>query len=458
MNEERKENKLGSMPIGPLLFSMAVPMMLSFFIQALYNIVDSMFVAQIAENALTAVSLAFPMQQIMTSIGVGTAVGLSAALPRAMGQRRHEYANELANTGIFLCLCYVALFVFLGFSFTRTFYEMQTNVSEIVEGGVKYLTTIWVMSFGMFFAIYFEKLLTSTGHATYAMIAQASGAIFNIIFDPLLIFGFGPFPKLGIQGAAIATVSGQIFAGIIAFLLNHYSNHWVDFDLEKIFKPNFEAVKEIYRVGIPSMITMGLNSMTSFFVNQILLAYSTTATAVYGIWLKLQNFCFMPAIGMNNGMVPILAYNAGQNRYDRVWGTLKFALMVIVPLMIFLTIVLELTPNVILTMFNASDTLRGIGVNMIRIAVLSLTFGGATFLFSSSMQALRYARFTFVINVCRNFIFPVAFFMTLSYVFHNIDTLWVAIPFTELLGFILALFFYRIMRTQLKEEEILGPN
>lgn len=449
----QQENKMGTMPIFPLLMSMAIPMMLSFFIQALYNIVDSMFVARISENALAAVSLAFPMQQIMSAISIGTGVGISASIPRALARRQQDRADSLANTGIFLCLCYIAVFVVLGLTFTHTFYAMQTNVPEIVEGGTKYLSTIWIMCFGMFYGVLFEKMLTSSGFATLAMIAQASGAIFNIIFDPLLIFGLGPFPRMGIAGAALATVLGQIFAAVIAFWFNHNKNHWITFDFAKIIHPAWDAVKEIYSIGFPSMVTMGLASMSSFFINQILLQYSTTATAVYGIWLKLQNFCFMPAFGMNNGMVPILSYNNGTRRYDRVWGTIRYALIIILSLMAFLTVVLELIPNTLLDLFSASDALREIGVTAIRTCVISLVFGGVCVIFGSAMQALRHARFALVVNVLRGFLMPVASFFLLSVIFHDILKLWIAVPLADAVACAAAIFLYLQMKKNLLAEE-----
>ncbi len=452
-NNKPQENKMGTMPILPLLISMAVPMMLSFFIQALYNIVDSMFVARISENALAAVSLAFPMQQIMSAIGIGTGVGISASIPRAIAKKQQDRADSLANTGIFLCLCYTAVFIVLGLTFTHTFYAMQTTVPEIVEGGTKYLSIVWTVSFGMFYGVLFEKMLTSSGFATLAMTAQACGAIFNIIFDPLLIFGIGPFPEMGIAGAALATVLGQIFAAVLAFRFNHTKNHWITFSRQKILHPSWDAAKEIYTIGIPSMITMGLASMSSFFINQILLQYSTTATAVYGIWLKLQNFCFMPAFGMNNGMVPILSYNNGTRRYDRVWGTVRYALTIILSLMAVLTVVFELIPNTLLDLFSASENLRAIGIVAVRTCVISLMFGGVCVILGSAMQALRHARFALAVNVLRGFLMPVGAFWLLSVLFHDILKLWIAVPLADGVACIAAVLLYLQMKKNLLAEE-----
>ncbi|MBR3363426.1 MAG: polysaccharide biosynthesis C-terminal domain-containing protein, partial [Solobacterium sp.] len=322
-----------------------------------------------------------------------------------------------------------------------------------VEGGTQYLSIVWMMCFGMFYGVLFEKMLTSSGFASYAMLYQASGAIFNIIFDPLLIFGLGPFPKLGIAGAALATVMGQIFAAVIAFLFNARKNHWISFSLSGVFHPAMRAVKEIFTIGFPSMITMGLASMSPFFINQILLQYSTTATAVYGIWLKLQNFCFMPAFGMNNGMVPILSYNNGTRRYDRVWGTIRYALTIILSLMVILTCVFEFIPNTLLDLFSASDALREIGLVAIRTCVISLTFGGVCVILGSAMQALRHARYALIVNVLRGFIMPVASFFLLSALFHDVLKVWGAVPLADATACLAAVYLYLKMKKDLLAEE-----
>ncbi|MBE6123535.1 MAG: MATE family efflux transporter [Erysipelotrichaceae bacterium] len=444
-----KQNKLGTMPVGKLLVSMAVPMMLSFFIQALYNIVDSMFVARISENALTAVSLAFPMQQIMNAIGIGTGVGISACIPRAIARNKKEHADSLACTGVFLCLVYCAVFILLGVTFTHKFYTIQTDIPEIVESGTKYLSIVWIICAGAFFGNFFEKMLTATGNAAQAMIAQAGGAVFNIIFDPLLIFGIGPFPKMGISGAALATVMGQVLAAGLACMFNLKKNEWIRFSVQGVMHPSFSSAKEIYSIGFPSMITMGLSSMSSFFINQILLSYSTTAAAVYGIWLKLQNFCFMPAFGMNNGMVPILSYNYGAGRFDRVFGTIRYALCTILALMAVLTCVFELNPHTLLNMFNASETLMGIGLTAIRTCVIALVFGGACVILTSAMQALNHARYTLAVNVLRGFALPVISFRLLSALFHDLNRLWIAVPLADFTACIISVFLYLKMKKDL---------
>ena len=451
MSVQTQENKLGVMPIGKLLVSMALPMMMSFFIQALYNMVDSIFVARISENALTAVSLAFPMQNVMSAIAVGTGVGMSAMVPRALGQNDRRAADSVANTGIFLNLIYVAVFIIFGLTLVSPFYHMQTDIEEIVTGGITYLRIVWLLGAGVFFGVYFEKMLTSTGNATLAMASQASGAVFNIIFDPLLIFGIGPFPRMGIAGAATATVLGQILAAAVAFSLNVKKNSWVHLSFAQIFHPSKDSARGIYKIGIPSMITIGLNSVTSFLINQVLLTYSTTATAVYGIWLKLQNFCFMPAFGMNNGMVPILSYNYGTGAVNRVKQTIRYALTSIMSLMVVLCLVLELIPRQLLTLFSASDNMMGIGMTALRIMLVSLVFGGGSIILSSSMQALNHAHYTLIMNILRNLVLPAGFFFLFSAVFQKLDKVWFAVPFSELITFCLAVVLYRKMAEHLKK-------
>ena len=443
MTDNIKQNKLAVMPIPKLLASMAIPMMFSFFIQAMYNIVDSMFVARISENALTAVSLAFPTQQIMGAISIGTGVGVSALVPRFMGMGDREKANRVANSGVFLYLSYAVIFFTLGLVIVRPFYEMQTDVPEIVEGGITYLRIVWMLGFGSLFGVCFEKMLTCSGFATLAMIAQTYGAVFNIIFDPLLIFGIGPFPKLGIAGAALATVLGQILAACIAFALNIRKNSWVKLSLKGIFHPSWSAVKNIFTVGFPSMITMGLSSVTSFIVNQILLSYSTTATAVYGIWMKLQNFCFMPAFGMNNGMMPILSFNYGVKSMDRVRKTLKYALMSIMSLLLVLTCVFEIIPQTLLTLFNASENMMALGLRAIRICVISLVFGGACIIMSSAMIGLNHPKYALILNIFRNFILLSVSFFLFSTIFRDVTMVWFAVPCAEIVAFVISMRYYR---------------
>ena len=436
-NNAAKGNRLGEMPIGRLLMVMSIPMMISFFIQALYNIVDSMFVAKISEDALTAVSIAFPVQQIITAIGVGTGVGVNALVPRYTGQGDLKTARKIANVAVFLSLCYTILFVIIGQTAIRAYYTMQTDVAPIVEAGVQYLTVICTFCAGAFFGQNFEKLLVATGNTFCSMAAQATGAILNIIFDPLLIFGIGPFPEMGVTGAATATVAGQIVAAIVALVMLACKEKNIRLQI-KLMLPTFSALKEIFSIGIPSMITVGLTSAMSFCINQILLCFSTTATAVFGIWLKLQNFSFMPIFGMNNGTVPMISFNYGSGRMDRVRQTISLAQKVSLVMMIALLIVYQFIPVVLLRLFSASDTMLDIGVTAIRLLVCTLPFGAVSMIQSSSFQSLSHSRYTLAVNLCRQLVLlvPIAWLMSLT---GNLTLVWSAPLIAEVLSMLLAL-------------------
>ncbi|MGI6107862.1 MAG: MATE family efflux transporter [Lachnospiraceae bacterium] len=438
----REDNLLETMPMARLLVRMAAPMMISFFIQALYNIVDSIFVARISENALTAVSLAFPMQNVITAVGVGLGVGLSAALPRAAAAGDGEHADALMNTDLFLSTAVWAVFFLLGVFASRPYFSLQTNVAEIGDGGTIYLRICWMASFGALYGQILEKALVATGHSLSAMVSQATGAVFNIVFDPLLIFGIGIFPRMGIAGAAAATVLGQILGASVALFFNLKFNSQIHIG-KNFFRPSGKAAGQIVTVGFPSMITIGLSSAMSFLVNQVLLTYSTTATAVYGIWLKLQNFCFMPAFGLNNGLVPILSYNYARKNRERVHTAMRMAFSFIFLLMLALTVILEFIPGPLLALFSATDNMMAIGKPAIRICVLSLVFGGMNVVGATAMQAMDHPGYTLVINILRQFALIVALFYLLSVIFHQLDILWISVPIGEAVTMIVMIVLFR---------------
>jgi putative MATE family efflux protein len=444
---DTSDNRMGSMPVGRLLARMSLPMMLSFFIQALYNIVDSIFVARLSEDALTAVSLAFPMQMGMHAIAVGMGVGINAGVPRAIGEGNRSRAGKITGNAVTLDVLFILLFLVLS-RFSNAIYAAQTDVSAIVTGGTTYLSILWMVSEGEFFGQLFEKLLVCTGRPVLAMTSQALGAVFNIVFDPLLIFGIGPSPRLGIAGAAIATVLGQVLGAVTALVMNLLLNHAVKVRASD-FVPSGSAVTEILSVGFPSMVTIGLSSLSSFLINQILLTYSTTATAVYGIWAKLQNFCYMPVFGMNNGMVPILSYNHAAGKTDRVRKTFSLALSVIVCLEMVLFLVLFRIPGELLTLFDASDNMRSIGIPALRICLVSLPFGGATIIMTTAMQSLRHASYALAGNILRQFVFLYAAFSLLSAMTHSLSLIWVAVPLSEVLSFVSAMILMIFMRREL---------
>lgn len=445
---KQSQDKLGTMPIGKLLLVMSVPMMISMFVQALYNMVDSMFVAMINEDALTAVSLAFPLQNIMTAIGVGTGVGTSALVSRSLGQKNFERAEKAANVQNFLSACYTVFFAVAGLLFARAFYTTQTDVESIIEYGEDYLSIVCLFSVGAFYGQNLEKLLVATGSSAQSMISQASGAIFNIIFDPILIFGLGPFPEMGVRGAALATVLGQMLAALIAFGMNLRYNHATRFALGKML-PDKETLGSIFSVGIPSMITVGLASVMSFCINQILLAFSTTATAVFGIWLKMQSFGFMPVFGMNNGTIAIYSYNYGAKNYDRVRATQRLALRVGATVTVVGTLLYELLPIPMLKLFSASDYMMSIGVTALRCCAVSLPFGALSVIFASAAQTMGYARYSLFINLCRQIIIqlPVAFILSLS---GRLELIWFAPVVSEVASLAVAYTLNRKVMGQLK--------
>ncbi len=338
------EYAMGVMPIPKLLITMSLPMMLSMLVQALYNIVDSIFVAQIDEYALTAVSLAFPLQNLMIGVATGTGVGINALLSRSLGEKNEKEASLAANNGIFLALVSYLVFALIGLTVSRPFFAMQTNIPEIVEYGTTYLTIICICSFGLFMQIAFERLLQSTGKTLYTMITQSLGAIINIIMDPILIFGLFGFPKMGVAGAAVATVFGQIIAMTLALIFNLKVNHEIRLGI-KGFHPNMRVIRVIYSVGVPSIIMMAIGSVMTFGFNKILLMFTSTATAVFGVYFKLNSFAFMPVFGLNNGMIPIIAYNYGAQNKQRITATIKMSICIAVSLMLIGLAVFQLIPD-----------------------------------------------------------------------------------------------------------------
>jgi len=438
MDKNDRMKMMSELPVHEVLLKLSLPMMLSFFIQAMYNIVDSMFVARISENALTAVSLALPMQLVVTAISVGMATGVSAVWARYMGMEKKDSASGAIKTMTTLSIIESLVFLVLGLTVAGPLFKLQTDMEDIAKMGTVYLTINWVFACGPIFGKYYERLLVSAGRSVLSMAAMASGAVFNLIFDPLLIFGIGPFPEMGITGAAIATVGGQIFAAVVAIVLNLKYSTNVKNDL---FKIGFhrKAAADIFKVALPSIITMGLSSLTGFFINQILLVYSTTATAAYGIWLKLQNFCYMPIFGLNNGMVPLISYNYGIRRLDRVKKTLRLSVFGSVILMCILMVIFEIIPGTVLTMFNAGDQLRDIGLACLRACVISLPFGAATMLLSTGMQSLEHSRYSMILNLLRGCVLLIGSFLLISAITHNQMLIWYAVPVTEVLTFLVSL-------------------
>ena len=433
------ENKMGVMPLNRLLISMSVPMMISMLVQALYNIVDSMFVAQLSENALTAVSLAFPAQNLMIAVATGTGVGVNAALSRNLGEKNFDRANRIADHALFLAAMSYIVFAIFGLFFARQFFRLQTDIEEIVDLGTTYLRVCTIASFGLFMEIACERLLQSTGKTIYSMYTQGLGAIINIVLDPILIFGYFGAPALGIAGAAGATVFGQIIAFGLGFYLNKTKNHEITISLRS-FKPNGEIIRHIYAVGVPSIIMASIGSIMTFGINKILIAFSSTATAVFGVYFKLQSFVFMPVFGLNNGMVPIIAYNYGAEHKDRVIRTIKHSVAYGVGIMCVGLIVMHIFPAQLMRMFDAEESLIAIGVPALETISLSFVFAGFCIVVGSVFQALGNGVYSMIVSVARQMcvLLPVAKLLSLS---GEVTLIWWAFPIAELASLLLSTYF-----------------
>ena len=451
--ETLRENKMGTMPENQLLLSMAVPMMISMLVQALYNIVDSIFVSRICEDALTAVSMAFPWQNIVIAIAVGFGVGINALLSRALGQKNAERVNQVAVNGLLLALLSYLLVLVAGLIGIRAYMRTQTDIESIVNYGITYLNICILCSFGVFIEITFERFLQATGRTIYSMITQLAGALTNIILDPILIFGLLGFPKLGIAGAAWATVIGQCVGAVVAVTLNHFKNPEVHLRLRHI-RPNGRLMGEITAISIPSIIMSCISSLTCFVMNMILIAYSSTAVAVFGVYFKLQSFVFMPVFGLNNGMVPIIAYNSGAQKPDRIHKTIRLGMAYAVAIMAVGLLVFQLIPKQLLLMFDASDAMLGIGAPALRIMSLAFVFAGVGIASSSACQAFGYSVYSMLISIARQIVvlIPAAYLLSLTGVLRSI---WFAFPIAEIVSLFLSLFF---LRTTLKKTGMALPK
>ena len=451
--ETLRENKMGTMPENKLLLSMAVPMMISMLVQALYNIVDSIFVSRICEDALTAVSMAFPWQNIVIAIAVGFGVGINALLSRALGQKNDERVNQVAVNGLLLAGLSYLLVLVAGLIGIRAYMRTQTDIETIVNYGITYLNICILCSFGVFVEITFERFLQATGRTVYSMITQLTGAITNIILDPILIFGLLGFPKLGIAGAAWATVIGQCVGAVVAVMLNHFRNPEVHLRLRHI-RPNGRLMGEITAISIPSIIMSCISSLTCFVMNMILIAYSSTAVAVFGVYFKLQSFVFMPVFGLNNGMVPIIAYNYGAQKPERIHKTIRLGMVYAVAIMLVGLLVFQLIPKELLLMFDASDAMLEIGAPALRIMSLAFVFAGIGIVSGSSCQAFGYSVYSMLISIARQIVvlIPAAYLLSLTGVLRSI---WFAFPIAEIFSLILSLFF---LRTTLKKTGMALPK
>lgn len=445
MKEPANENKMGVMPVNRLLLNMAVPMIISMLVQALYNVVDSVFVAKLSEEALNAVSLAFPVQNLMISVGVGTGVGINALLSRSLGQKDQKMADQSAMNGLFLAFLSCLFFTVMGLTCSRLFYTVQTDITDIVDYGADYLTICCGLSVGMFFAVTFDRILQATGRTFLTMITQAVGAVINIVLDPILIFGLFGFPRMEVAGAALATVIGQVCGGCLSLFFNLTRNPDIHFSLRG-FRPSRSAIVGIYSVGLPSIAMQSIGSIMVFGMNQILISFTATATAVFGVYFKLQSFIFMPVFGLNNGLVPIVAYNYGAQKPRRIVKTIKLSVIYAVGIMALGFLAFQKVPDVLLSMFLAEGETSGdlltIGVPALRVISISFLFAGFCIVCSSVFQALGHGVLSLVVSVVRQLVvlLPAAFVLSRL---RGLEAVWWAFPIAELFSVTLCILFLR---------------
>ena len=440
MENSQRENKMGTMPINRLLLSLSIPMMVSMFVQGLYNVIDSIFVSRICEQAFTAVSLAFPLQSLIVSLGVGTGIGVNAVLSKSLGEKEFDKANAIAMNAIFIAFVEIVIFFIVGLTVVRPFYTSQTDDPVIIEYGVQYLRVICLCSAGVFLQLTFERLLQATGNTFYAMISQSTGAIINMFLDPILIFGLCGAPRMGVKGAAVATVTGQFIAAVIAFTLNMTKNKDIQIDL-KHFRPSLPVMKEIYIVAIPAIAMQSLGSFMTYGMNRILIRFSSTATAVFGMYYKIQSFVFMPVFGLTHGLVPIVSYNYGAQKRKRLVKTIRLCLIYSVVIMIIGMCVFLAIPDKLCMIFDASDYMLSMGVPALRIISLHFPLAAFGIILGMVFQALGNSMYSLIISLCRQIVIlvPLAYLLSLS---GNVNYVWFAFPIAELIAFALNIIFY----------------
>lgn len=443
-----QENKMGTMPVNKLLISMSLPMIISMLVQAMYNIVDSVFVAQISENALTAVSLAFPLQNLMIAFAGGTAVGVNALLSRSLGEKNQDHVNQTAVNSVFIFLVTAVIFMIAGLTLSNLFFNVQTTNTEIVNAGTQYSMIVVGCSIGLFCQFLFERLLQATGRTLFTMVTQGLGAIINIILDPIFIFGLCGFPKMGVAGAALATITGQIIACLLSLFFNLKFNHDIHFKFKR-FRPNAHIVKQIYSVGIPSIIMQSIGSVMTFGMNTILITFSTTATAVFGVYFKLQSFVFMPVFGLNNGMIPIIAYNLGAKQKKRMFDTIKLAMIYATGMMIIGVIFFETIPQTLLGFFNASEAMIKIGTPALRIIAIHFIFAGFSIVCSATFQAVGKGTYSLLTSLIRQLLvlLPCAYVLSLT---GNLDLIWLCFPIAEIFSAVTSFILMKRTRRHLE--------
>ena len=448
----QSENKMGVMPEGKLLINMSLPMMISMLVQALYNIVDSIFVSKISEDALTAVSLAFPLQALIIAIAAGTGVGVNALVSRALGEKDGEKANKTAVNGIFVYIVSYIVVAIVGTILVRPFYAMQTGATQkhILEFGVQYLSIVMLFSIGIFMQFIFERLLQSTGRTFYTMISQTTGAVINIILDPILIFGLCGMPKLGIKGAAIATVTGQIVAGFEALWWNKVVNKDIKISF-KGFRPDKRIIANIYQIGVPSIIMQSIGSVMTTGMNLILMGISSTAAAVFGVYFKLQSFFFMPVFGLNNGLIPIISYNFGAKKKKRMINTLKYGYLIAFLFTFVGFLCFEIMPAQLLSLFEASDKMLKIGVPALRVIGVHYLIAWFCIVTGTLFQAVGKATYSLYVSVARQLVvlLPVAYVLAKL---GGLTLIWWSFPIAEIMSLAISLVCMKLTYSRVLNE------
>ena len=450
---DTRENKMGVVPVNELLITMAAPMILSMLVQALYNVVDSIFVARVSENALTALSLAFPVQSLMIAVATGTGVGINAMLSKSLGEKNTKNVNAAAGNGVFLALCSYVFFLLFGIFATKIYFGTQNVDPQTTEFGIQYLTICLTASIGIFMQITFERLLQATGKTFITMWTQLSGAVINLILDPILIFGLFGAPKMGVAGAALATVIGQCVAAVIAIFCNFKFNSEVKLTLSGL-RPRTKAIGRIYSVGIPSILMAAIGSVMTYGINQILLSFEAvgeTAVAVFGVYFKLQSFIFMPIFGLNNGMVPIVAYNYGARKRKRITGTIKLSVIYAESMMFIGFIIFQLFSRTLLGFFDASSQMYELGIPALRIISMHFLLAGFCIISSSVFQALGNGLFSLIISVARQLIvlLPAAYLLSLT---GQVNAVWWSFLIAEFTSLVLCSIFLKVIYTKKLKE------
>ena len=456
MSNEKKpsplsENKMGIKPVGKLLFEMALPIVIAMVVQALYNVVDSIYVSQISESAVTALSLAFPIQNLIIGFAVGIGVGVNSMLSKSLGENDQKQADRTAGNGILLALIATVLFVLFGAFGAAPYFAMQSEVAETVEGGTMYTAIVCIGSLGIFVEVLGERLLQGTGRTFYTLITQGTGAVLNILLDPVFIFGFAPLgiPAMGIAGAAVATLIGQWIAAILAIFFNIKCNPDVHLSLANL-RPRKKIILPVLSIGIPSIIMNSIGSIMTFGMNQILQGFHETATGVFGIYFKLQSFFFMPVFGINNAAISILAFNYGARKPQRITGTLKVSACSALVIMLLGLAAFQLVPDLLLGIFNPSDEFLVIGRSALRTISLSFPLAAIGIALSASFQALGSGIYSSITSLCRQLVvlLPAAFLLSLS---GNVNAVWWSFPIAEVASILLILLLYaRIYKKKIR--------